>query len=85
MNRCVRAIALLSMTLAIGACGAPTWSGFYLPVDSDLKPFVAPGADELVVEDAADSGDEGGDYEDYEDYEEEAEEAPAAPTPAPKG
>jgi hypothetical protein len=69
---------LLALTLAGGlaACGGG-YSGFKIPIESELKPWVSPEADELLGEDDDDD-------EDYEDYvDEEDGDAPAAKPAAP--
>lgn len=65
MSRISNIVLILSFVIGASACGGG-WSGYYIPVDTELKPFVAPEADELV--DDASEEDEG-DYEDYEDEE----------------
>ncbi len=79
MNRLANGLLALCFVAGLTACGGGL-SGFVIPVESELKPWVAPETDELVVPDqAADDDDE--DYEDYED--EEGDEAAAAPAPVP--
>ncbi len=75
MNRFANVFVAVSLAVGLAACGGG-YSGFIIPVESELNPWVAPEADEFVTEDTAGDSDE--DYEDYED-EEEGEEAPAAP------
>ena len=84
MNRFTNVLVALSLAIGLAACGGG-YSGFLIPIETDLKPWVAPEADELVADD--DEEDEE-DEEDYEDYEDEEEATPAAapaaaPAPAP--
>lgn len=81
MHRFTNVLVALSLAFGLAACGGG-YSGFLIPIETKLKPWVAPEADELV----ADSDDEEAvdevDFEDYEDYEDGEENAPA-PAPAP--
>lgn len=80
MHRFTNVLVALSLAAGLAACGGG-YSGFIIPVETDLKPWVAPEADELVADDEEEEED-GEDYEDYED-EEDATPAAAAPAPAP--
>ncbi len=81
MNRLANIFVALCLAAGLTACGGG-YSGFIIPVESELNPFVAPEADELVSNDTAEAGDDE-DYEDYEDEEGGDEPAPTeAPTPA---
>lgn len=87
MHRFTNLFVALFMAAGLAACGGG-YSGFIIPVESDLKPWVEPEADEFLGEDE-DEGDDGEeDYEDYEDEEGDEPAAPAkpaaAPAPAPK-
>ncbi len=77
MNRFTKLLVALSMSAGLAACGGG-YSGFIIPVESDLKPWVAPEAEDLVAEDDEDEED----FEDYEDEEGDEDAAPAAPAPA---
>lgn len=73
MNQFTNILIALSFAVGLAACGGGN-SGYIIPVESELKPWVAPETDDIIeVEDADDD-------EDYEDYEDE-EDAPAAPAP----
>jgi hypothetical protein len=84
MHRFTNIFVALFLAAGLAACGGG-YSGFIIPVESDLKPWVAPEADELV-EDGDEDEDDGEDYEDYEDEEGDEPAAapakPAAPKPA---
>jgi hypothetical protein len=79
MNRFTNVLVALSLAIGLAACGGG-YSGFVIPIETELKPWVAPEADELVADE-----DEGEDeeYEEYEDYEDDGETTPAAPAAAP--
>ncbi len=79
MNRFTNVFIALSLAAGLAACGGG-YSGFLIPIESDLKPWVAPEADELV---ASDDDDDDEDYEEYEDEEDEDGAAPAKPAAAP--
>ncbi len=79
MNRFASVIAAVSLAASLAACGGG-YSGFILPVESELNPWVAPEADEFIAEDVPAESDE--DYEDYEDEEEGDEEPAPAAAPA---
>lgn len=70
---------LVALTLAGGlaACGGG-YSGYTIPIETELKPWVAPEADELLNEEEEE------DQADYEDYEDEEEDEVTAPAPAVK-
>lgn len=77
MNRLPKIFLALSFTLGAAACGGGN-SGFLIPADTGLNPYVAPETDELLG--GEETGSEEEDYEDYEDEEEEgAETAPTTP------
>lgn len=83
MNRFAKVLVALCFATGLTACGGGGYSGFILPQESELKPWVAPEAEDLLPADGSeDAGDEG-DYEDYEDYEDEEDEDAAAPAAAP--
>jgi hypothetical protein len=79
MNRFTNVLVALTFAAGLAACGGG-YSGFLIPIESELKPWVAPEADEILGEDDDDDDDE--EYEEYVDEEEE-EAAPAKPAPAP--
>ena len=76
MHRFTHVLAPLAFALSLAACGGGN-SGYIIPIETELKPWVAPEAEELVAEE--DEGEE----EEFEDYEDEEEEAEAAPAAAP--
>lgn len=76
MHRFTNILVALTLAAGLTACGGG-YSGFIIPVESDLKPWVAPEADEFMEEDEDED-----DGEDYEDYEDEEDAAPAAAAPA---
>ncbi|MCP4445990.1 MAG: hypothetical protein GY811_11685 [Myxococcales bacterium] len=80
MRRFAKVFVALCLTAGLTACGGG-YSGFILPVESDLNPWVAPEADELIS-DGGPAQEDDGDYEDYEDEEGDAE-APAATETSP--
>lgn len=86
MNRFANALFALCFAAGLTACGGG-YSGFIIPVESELNPWVAPEADDLVSNGADEAAVED-DYEDYEDEEGDDDDddgaaAPAAtPTPA---
>ncbi len=81
MNRLPKLLLSLFFTAGLLACGGGK-SGFLIPTDTALNPFVAPEAGELIADEGADDEEEE-EYEDYEDEEGEAQSPPAsAPTPA---
>ena len=82
MQKFAKILASLSLVLSATACGGG-YSGFLIPVDTELRPFVAPETDELVEEEE-DEEEEEGDYEDYEDEEEESAGTAAPQPPAAK-
>lgn len=77
MNRFTNVLVALTFAAGLTACGGG-YSGFIIPIESELKPWVAPEADELVDED----DEEEEEYEEYVDEEEE-DAAPVKPAPAP--
>lgn len=84
MHRFTNVLVALSLAVGLAACGGG-YSGFVIPIETELKPWVAPEADELVADDDEEDEDEGDNYEDYADEEDATPAAkPAvAPTPAP--
>ena len=74
MNRYSHGLLALCFFAGLTACGGG-YSGFVIPVESELKPWVAPEADEILP---AEEGSDDEDYEDYEDEEEDEAVAPAA-------
>ncbi len=83
MNRFANAIVALCFAAGLTACGGG-YSGFILPVESELNPWVAPATDEILPgEDATETSGDDGDYEDYEDEEDGGATAPAVAPPAP--
>ncbi len=81
MHRFTNLIVALFLAAGLSACGGG-YSGFIIPIESDLKPWVEPEAEELLGTDDDEDEDDGEDYEDYEDYE-DATPAAAAVKPAP--
>ena len=80
MHRFTNVLVALTLAAGLAACGGG-YSGFIIPVESELKPWVAPEADELASDDTEEGDEE--DYEDYEDYEDEDDDAePVAAKPA---
>ena len=81
MKRFTNVLVALTFAAGLTACGGG-YSGFLIPIESELKPWVAPEADELVDDDDCEEEEE---YEEYVDEEEEeaAPAKPAAPAPAP--
>ena len=80
MHRFTNVLVALSLAIGLAACGGG-YSGFLIPIETELKPWVAPEADELVADDDEDEED-GEEYEDYEDEEEDEATPAAAPAPA---
>lgn len=78
MRRFTNILVALTLATGLAACGGG-YSGFVIPVESGLKPWVAPEAEELASDDADDEGDD----EDYQDYEDE-DDTSAAAKPAAK-
>ena len=77
MHRFMNLLAALSLVAGLSACGGG-YSGFVIPQETKLKPWVVPSADELIPEEEEEDSGDDADSEDYED-EEDAEAAPAAP------
>jgi hypothetical protein len=79
MNRFTNVLVALTLAAGLAACGGG-YSGFLIPIESELNPWVAPEADELADEDEEEE-----EYEEYVDEEEEdaAPAKPAKPAPAP--
>jgi len=79
MNRFANVVIAVCFAAGLAACGGG-YSGFIIPVESELNPWVAPEADEILPASADDdAGEDEGDYEDYED-EEDADTTPAPAT-----
>ena len=76
MHRFTNVLIALTLATGLAACGGG-YSGFIIPIESELKPWVAPEADELVADEEEE------DYEDYEDYEDEEEDEEQKDAPAP--
>ncbi|MBL4632561.1 MAG: hypothetical protein JKY56_01740 [Kofleriaceae bacterium] len=72
MYRLPKIFLVLSFAASAAACGGGN-SGFLMPTDTALNPFVAPETDELIAEDESE--------EEYEEYEDEEEEETPTPTP----
>ena len=79
MNRLANVFVALCLAAGLTACGGG-YSGFIIPIESELNPWVAPEADEFATDTAEAGGDD--DYEDYEDEEGGEEPAPAPSVPA---
>ncbi len=75
MYRLPKIFLVLSFAASAAACGGGN-SGFLMPVDTALNPFVAPETDEIIAEE--ESGEE-----EYEEYADEEEETPASAPVAP--
>lgn len=67
MNRLANVFVALCLAAGLTACGGG-YSGFIIPVESELKPWAPPEADDLVSDGTPEATDDS-DYEDYEDEE----------------
>jgi hypothetical protein len=82
MNLRLAVILSVGLSFGLAACGGGS-SSYRVPVDSELKPFVAPEAEDLVADDGVED-----DENDSEDAAESSDKpataapAPAAPAPA---
>lgn len=89
MHRLYNVIGALALAALLVACGGGGYSGFVIPQETELKPWVAQSEDEILERagiDNIDDGAGGGDFVEYEDYEDESDEEEAdapAPLPAP--
>jgi hypothetical protein len=80
MNRLANVFVALCLATGLTACGGG-YSGFIIPVESELRPWSAPEADELISDGTPEAGDDE-DYEDYEDEEGGAPDPAIVPPPA---
>lgn len=80
MNRFAKAFVALCFSAGLTACGGG-YSGYIIPVESELNPWVAQESDEILPQDGSAADADEGDYEDYED--DEGDEGAVTPAAAP--
>lgn len=87
MHRILSGITIVTLCSLLIACGGGK-SAFLVPVDTKLRPWVAPETDELVSSETMSGEEEFEEYEDYEDEEDAVSPQDSTPasasTPKPK-